>query len=396
MPYAPLSRAPCVAQQCPRHMAARLSRGISMLKRSLLAGATLIASVWLGGGAQAQIKIAVVGPMTGEYAAFGLQMKEGAEQAVADINAKGGVMGQKLVLQEGDDACDPKQAVSVANSMASDGVKLVAGHFCSGSSIPASKVYTEEGILQISPASTNPDYTDKGAWNTLRTCGRDDQQGAVAASYLAGHFKSDKIAVLNDNSAYGKGLADQTTMALGKLGVTPAMQAAYTPGERDYSALVSRMKAAGITVIFIGGYHTETGLIARQAHEQGMKPTIMGGDALVTKEFWQIAGPAGQGTLMTFPSDPRKVADAHAVVQEFADKKIDPEGYVLYTYAAIQIWVEAASQAKTTDAHKVADLLHGGTAWPSVLGAISFDKKGDPTKSGYEMWVWKDGTYAQM
>ena len=370
-----------------------------MLRRSLLAGAALLASTLaagLGDAAQAQIKIATVGPMTGEYAAFGLQMKEGAEQAVADINAHGGVLSQKLVLETGDDACDPKQAVSVANAMASDGVKLVAGHFCSGSSIPASKVYTEEGVLEISPASTNPDYTDKGAWNTFRTCGRDDQQGAVAAKYLADHFKTSKIAVLNDNSAYGKGLADQTTMSLAKLGVTPTMQAAYTPGEHDYSAIVSRMKAAGIDVIYIGGYHTETGLIARQAQEQGMKATIMGGDALVTKEFWQIAGPAGQGTLMTFPSDPRKVADAHAVVQEFADKKIDPEGYVLYTYAAIQIWAEAVAQAKTTDAHKIADLLHQGTPWPSVLGALSFNKEGDPTKAGYEMWIWKDGNYAQM
>ena len=371
-----------------------------MLKRSLLSGAailaTTLASVWLGGAAQAQIKIAVVGPLTGEYAAFGLQMKEGAEQAVADINAKGGVLGQKIVLEEGDDACDPKQAVSVANSMASDGVKLVAGHFCSGSSIPASKVYTEEGVLEISPASTNPDYTEKGAWNTFRTCGRDDQQGAVAAKYLADHYKNDKIAVLNDNSAYGKGLADQTAKNLKADGITPAMEAAYTPGERDYSALVSRMKEAGIQVIYIGGYHTETGLIARQAQEQGMKPTIMGGDALVTKEYWQIAGPAGQDTLMTFPSDPRKVADAHQVVQEFAAKKIDPEGYVLYTYAAVQIWAEAVDQAKTTDAHKIADLLHQGTPWPSVLGTISFDKKGDPTKAGYEMWIWKDGSYAQM
>ncbi len=367
-----------------------------MLRRSLLAGAALAASLSVCGAARAQIKIAMVGPLTGEYATFGQQMKEGIEQAVTDINAHGGVLGQKLQLEEGDDACDPKQAVSVANRMASDGVKLVAGHFCSGSSIPASKVYGEEGILEISPASTNPAYTDKGAWDTFRTCGRDDQQGAVAAKYLATHFKGDKIAVLNDNSAYGKGLADETTQALKAQGVTPTLEAAYTPGEHDYSALVSRMKAANIQVIYIGGYHTETGLIARQAQEQGMHPTVMGGDALVTKEFWQIAGPAGQGTLMTFPADPRKIADAKQVVQEFADKKIDPEGYVLYSYAAIQIWAEAVAKAGSTDAHKVADVLHSGTAFPSVLGPVSFDKKGDPTKAGYEMWKWNDGAYAQM
>ena len=224
-----------------------------MLSRRLMLGVALAAAaaVALPGAGRTQgnsgpIRIATAGPMTGQYAAFGGQMRAGAEQAVADINAKGGVLGRQLVLEVGDDACDPRQAVSVANQLASRGVRFVAGHFCSGSSIPASKVYADEGILQISPASTNPKFTDEGSWNTFRVCGRDDQQGQVAGKYIAEHFKGDKIAVLNDNSAYGKGLADETTKALKAAGVTPALEAAYTPGERDYSALVSRLKAAGI------------------------------------------------------------------------------------------------------------------------------------------------------
>ena len=133
-----------------------------------------------GTAAWSQIVIATAGPMTGQYASFGEQMRRGAEMAVADLNAKGGVMGKKLVLKIGDDACDPKQAVAVANQFVSDKVVLVAGHFCSGSSIPASKVYTEEGILQMSPASTNPKLTDEGGPNVFRVGGRDDQQGSVA------------------------------------------------------------------------------------------------------------------------------------------------------------------------------------------------------------------------
>ena len=346
--------------------------------------------------AQAQTRIAVAGPMTGQYAAFGQQMKEGAEQAVADINQAGGVLGQPLQLVVGDDACDPRQAVSVANNLASQGVKLVAGHFCSGSSIPASKVYTDEGILEISPASTNPKYTDDGAWNTFRVCGRDDQQGEIAGKYLAEHFKGEKVAVLNDNSAYGKGLADQTAKAMEAAGLKPAMQAAYTPGERDYSALVSRLKAAGIAVIYVGGYHTEAGLIIRQAKEQGMKATLVGGDALVTNEFWQIAGDAGNGTMMTFPADPRKRPTASKVVAEFKAKNIDPEGYVLYTYAAIQIWADAAKKANSTDPRKVAAAMKASGPWQTVLGPISFDKKGDVTSSDYVFYVWKNGSYAQM
>jgi branched-chain amino acid transport system substrate-binding protein len=368
-----------------------------MLKRSLLTGAAAlgVAFALAAAPAQAQIKIATAGPITGAYASFGGQLKAGADQAVADINAKGGVLGKKLELIVGDDACDPKQAVSVANSFASQKVVFVAGHFCSSSSIPASKVYAEEGILQITPASTNPDFTEKGGWNTFRTCGRDDQQGKVAGEYMAKTFAKQKIAILHDNTAYGKGLADETKKNLNAKGKKETMYQAYVPGEKDYSALVSRMKSEGIEVIYIGGYHTETGLIIRQAREQGMKPTLVGGDALVTSEFWQITGDAGEGTLMTFPSDPRKRPTAAAVVKEFQAKNIDPEGYVLYTYAAIQVWAEAANKAGTTDPKKVAAELHKGT-WPSVLGPLSYDAKGDVKVSDYVFYVWHAGKYAEM
>ncbi len=364
-----------------------------MLRRTLFATAALIAAA---GAANAQIRVATVGPMTGEYAAIGAQMKAGAEQAVADINKAGGVNGQQLVLEVGDDACDPKQAVSVANQMASRKVAVVAGHYCSGSSIPASKVYGEEGVLQISPASTNPKYTDEGGWNTFRVCGRDDQQGALAGKFLADKFKGKKIAVIHDNSAYGKGLADETKKAMNAAGTTEALYTAYVAGERDYSALVSRMKQAGIEVIYVGGYHTATALIARQAKEQGLNVAIVGGDALVTNEFWQISGPAGEGTVMTFPPDPRKSATASSVVAEFKTKNFDPEGYTLYTYAALQIWAEAAKKANSVDGKKVADAMHAGQAFPSVLGSIAFDKKGDVTAAGYVFYVWKNGTYSEM
>ncbi len=364
-----------------------------MLRRTLFATAALLAAT---GAAQAQIRVATVGPMTGEYAAIGTQMKAGAEQAVADINKAGGVNGQQLVLEVGDDACDPKQAVSVANQMASRKVAVVAGHYCSGSSIPASKVYGEEGVLQISPASTNPKYTDEGSWNTFRVCGRDDQQGALAGKYLADKFKGKKIAVIHDNSAYGKGLADETKKAMNAAGTTETLYTAYVAGERDYSALISRMKQAGIEVIYVGGYHTATGLIARQAKEQGMNVTMVGGDALVTNEFWQISGPAGEGTVMTFPPDPRKSAGAAPIVAEFKAKNFDPEGYTLYTYAALQIWAEAAKKANSVDGKKVADVMHAGQPFNSVLGDISFDKKGDVTAAGYVFYVWKNGNYSEM
>ena len=363
-----------------------------MIRRTMLAAAMVLGAT----SARAQIKIAVAGPMTGQYAAFGAQLRNGAQQAVVDINRAGGVLGQPVSLVVGDDACDPRQAVSVANQFADNGVKFVAGHYCSGSSIPASKVYGEEGILEITPASTNPDYTDQGGWQTFRLCGRDDQQGKVAGDYVAAHFKGQKIAVLNDNTAYGKGLADETQKNLEADGVTPALVQTYTPGEKDYSAVVSRMKEAGIQVIYLGGYHTEAGLIIRQAKEQGMNATLIGGDALMTKEFWQISGPAGQGTMMTFAPDVSKRAAAAAVVREFADNHVDPEGYTLYTYAAVQIWAEAAKKAGTVDPQKVAAELKSGGSWVSVLGPIGFDHKGDVEGPSYVFYVWKDGAYSEL
>lgn len=366
-------------------------------KRLLATAATLaLALTSTAMPAQAQIHVGTAGPMTGEYAAFGQQMKAGAEQAVADLNKAGGVLGQQLVLDIGDDNCDPTQAVTVANQLVSKGVKMVAGHYCSGSSIPTSKVYAQEGVLEISPASTSPRYTDDGDWNTFRVCGRDDAQGKVAGRYLAIHFKNQKIAILNDNSAYGKSLADETEKALHAAGGKEVLADAFTPGEKDYSKLVSRLKQAGVTVIYVGGYHTEAGLIIRQAKEQGLKATLVGGDALVTSDFWQITGDAGTGTLMTFPPDPRLMKTANEVVKEFKTKNIDPEGYVLYTYAAIQVWADAVKKIGSTDSKKVATALKASGNWRTVLGPISFDKKGDPIGGGYVFYVWKDGSYAQI
>jgi branched-chain amino acid transport system substrate-binding protein len=342
--------------------------------------------------ARADIAIATAGPMTGQYASFGQQMRAGADMAVKDLNAAGGVLGQQLALEIGDDACDPKQAVAVANQMVNKGVVFMAGHFCSGSSIPASAVYDEEGIVQISPASTNPKLTDEGGPGVFRVCGRDDQQGIVAGNYIAEHFPKADIAVLHDKTAYGKGLADETRKQLHKRGLKETMYEAYTAGEKDYSALVSKMKANNIDVIYIGGYHTEAGLILRQARERGLKAQLISGDALVTQEYWQITGDIGEGTLMTFSPDPRKNPKAAPVVKRFRDAGVEPEGYVLYTYAAIQAWAQAAKQAGTTDFEEVVEALHKGQ-FDTVLGTIGFDHKGDVTAPGYVFYRWSNGSY---
>jgi branched-chain amino acid transport system substrate-binding protein len=368
------------------------------MNRMWLAGVALGVGLALSGTAAAQdITVAVAGPMTGQYASFGTQLRNGAEAAVADINAAGGVLGKQLKLTVSDDACDPKQARAIAEKIANAKIPFVAGHYCSSSSIPASEAYAEGGVLQITPASTNPTFTERKLWNTFRVCGRDDQQGAVAGEYIAKNYKGKNIAILQDKSTYGKGLADEMKKALNKAGTKEKMYEAYTQGDKDFNALVSKMKANNIDLVYVGGYHTEAGLILRQMRNQGMKTQAMvAGDAIATNEFWSITGDAGEGMMFTFGADPRKRPAAAAVVKKFKDKGTDPEGYTLYTYAAMQIWVQAVKKANTTDAKKVAEVIRAGK-WDTVLGPISYDKKGDITTLDYVFYKWnKDGKYDEI
>jgi len=363
-----------------------------MNKLKTVAVAAFATSMLSGTAAQADITIAVAGPMTGPEAAFGEQFRRGAEKAVADLNAKGGVLGQKVQLVVGDDACDPKQAVAVANDLAAKKVALVAGHYCSGSSIPASDVYAETDILQISQGSTNPKLTERGLANVFRTCGRDDQQGPTAAAYILDKFKGKNVAIVHDKSAYGKGLADEFQKAFNAKGGKEIIYEAITAGEKDYSALVSKLKQAKADVVFFGGYKTEGGLIVRQMAQQGMDAELMGGDALVSEEFWAITGPSGEGTLMTFSPDPRLIPANAELVKWFRDQNYEPEAYTLYTYGTIQAWAQAAEKAGTTDSKKVAAALKANK-FDTVLGNIGFDGKGDVTAPGYVTYVWTNGKY---
>ena len=365
------------------------------MKFSRLALASVLSAVLLAACGKDDgdtIIIATGAPITGEYAAFGEQMKSGAEQAVKDINAAGGVLGKRLKLEIADDQCDPKQAVAVANQLVNKKVKFVAGHFCSGSSIPASDVYNAENILMISPASTNPKFTERGLAGVFRVCGRDDQQGEVAGNFIADKFKGARVAVVHDKQAYSKGLADETLKQLGKRGVAVALTDTVTPKEKDYSALVTKLKAANIDILFYGGYHSEAGLIIRQMREQGLKTRLIGGDALVTQEFWTITGPLGEGTLMTFSPDPAKDPKNAKLVAAFKATGYNPEGYTLYTYGAIQAWVAAVKAAGGTEAPKVVKALKAGQ-FDTVLGKVGFDAKGDVSAPGYVFYEWKNGKY---
>ncbi len=352
----------------------------------------LIAEIPAG---RAEIRIAVAGPVTGQLAGLGEHMLRGAREAVADINARGGLLGQMLALAIEDDQCDPKQAVAVANRIAASGAAMVAGHFCSNASIAAARIYSEEGVLMISPASTSEALTEAGHSLVFRVCGRDDQQGALAAHHIAKAYAGKRIAVIDDKGAYGRGLALRVIATLEALGRPPALVESFTPGERDYRALAAKLKQARIDVVFIGAYHTEAGLILRQMREQGASADVVGGDALVVSEFAAIAGPAADGVTFTSAADPRLTAAAAAIVERFRRRGIEPDGYVLYTYAAIEAWAEAVRRAASPDPAKVAERLRQGR-FVTVIGDIGFDAKGDVDRPGFALFRWRSGTYAPL
>jgi branched-chain amino acid transport system substrate-binding protein len=370
------------------------------MKKILMSGLALTALLAVSGVAYADILVGVAGPLTGPNAAFGAQLQKGAEQAAADINAAGGINGEMIKLEFGDDVSDAKQGVSVANKFVADGVKYVVGHFNSGVTIPASEVYAENGILVITPSATNPKLTERGLWNTFRTCGRDDQQGAVAGKYIADNFKDAKVAVLHDKTPYGQGLADETKKSANAAGVTEVVYEGVNVGDKDFSALITKMKDAGVSFVYFGGLHTEFGLLKRQAADAGMTATFMSGDGIVSNELASIAGPAVEGTLMTFAPDPRKNPNAKDLVAKFRAAGFEPEAYTLYSYAALQIVAAAATKVgKADDAKAVADAIKASGPWTTAIGDIGYDAKGDITRPDYVMYTWKkqaDGTFTYI
>ncbi|EUB77085.1 hypothetical protein PMI27_005551 [Pseudomonas sp. GM41(2012)] len=349
--------------------------------------------------AQADVKIGVAGPMTGANAAFGEQYMKGAQAAADAVNAAGGINGEKIVLVKGDDACEPKQAVTVAKDLTNQKVAGVVGHFCSSSTIPASEIYDEAGIIAITPGSTNPQVTERGLAAMFRMCGRDDQQGIVAGDYIVDVLKGKKVVVLHDKDTYGQGLADATKAQLVKRGVTPVLYEGLTRGEKDFSAVVTKIRAAGADVVYFGGLHPEAGPLVRQLREQGLKDVkFMSDDGIVTDELVTTAGGPQNvdGVYMTFGADPRLLPDSKTVVDEFRKKGTEPEGYTLYAYASVQTLAAAFNGAKSNKGDDAAKWLKANKV-QTVMGEKTWDAKGDLKVSDYVVYQWdKDGKYHQL
>jgi branched-chain amino acid transport system substrate-binding protein len=367
-----------------------------MVRAGLLVGVIAIAA-FCATSARADIRIGVAGPMTGVYAWAGDRYLRGTGLAVEDLNAKGGVLGQRVELISGDDFCDADQAVALAHKLASDGVVFVAGHWCSHASIAAAKAYEQAKILMISSSSASAKLTDEGGPNVFRVYGRDDRQGAMVADYLVDQWAGKGIAILDDGKTWGAGVADGARRRLQERGATLAVDETITPDEPEYSDVVSRMQAAGVEVLFLGGYHREAGLILRQARDQGYDLQLIANSAMALEDFPMIVGPGLEGTVMVAVTDMRSSAQARDVVERFRAQGHEPAGVTLNAYAAVQVWAQAVEAAGSLDFDAVVDAMHS-REFATVLGRIGFDEKGDVT--GFEPWQWfvwqADGTYLPL
>ena len=337
------------------------------------------------------IKIGIAGPKTGPVTQYGDMQFIGAKQAIKDINAKGGVDGKMLEAKEYDDACDPKQAVAVANKVVNDGVKYVIGHLCSSSTQPASDIYEDEGVIMITPAATSPEITARGYKLIFRTIGLDSAQGPAAGNYIADHVKPKVVAVLHDKQQYGEGIATAVKQTLEGKNVKVAVFEGLNAGDKDFSSIIQKLKQANVDFVYYGGYHPELGLILRQAQEKGLKAKFMGPEGVGNDSISQIAQGASEGLLVTLPksfdADPANKAIADAIK---ADGK-DPSGpFVFPAYSAVELIAEGIKAAKSEDTAKVAEAIHAGT-FKTPTGDLSYDAKGDLKDFKFVVYEWHFG-----
>lgn len=341
-----------------------------------------------------EISIAVAGPMTGDLAAFGEQLRRGAEAAVSDLNAAGGVLGKHIKLEVLDDRCDPAVAAQVAEELVHRGVVLVAGHFCSSSSIAAMDVYGKYDVLMITPSSMNPVLTERasemGFRTVFRTVARYDNEGAVAGTWIADEYAGKRVAVLSDESTYGLTLAEETQASLKAAKLNAELRATYSEKERDFSKLISQLKDEKIDVVYAGGYAPSVALFVRQAREQGFEAEVVASDDLVSAEFWKIAGSAGEGVQFLKPDPETDSPSAKAVIEKLRTQDFMPEGYTLNSYAAVQAWAAAAEEAGSTEGSAVAEILRRYSV-ATVLGDLTWDSKGDLENPSYAVYQWTEG-----
>ncbi len=327
------------------------------------------------------VRVALVAPLTGDQAELGLDELHAAELAADEINAKGGINGKKVAIVGMDDKHDPLEATKIANNLVADSsIIAVIGHLNSGTSIPASKIYSQGGILMITPSATNPQLTKQGFTNVFRMCATDEVQGPAMADYLIKDKKYKKIVTLNDKSQYGQGLVDTFTAEAKKLGVEIIFADAITQGDKDFVSVLTRIKALNPDVIYFGGMHSEAGLIAKQAKSLGISAKLAGGDGMFGTEFGKIAGDAASNAIVSFQAPPFDKADNPGMknfVANYSAKYGKIVQYAPYSYDAANLVFSAISKADKQDRAGVIAAMKVTKDFDGVTGKVNFAPNGD-------------------
>ena len=356
-----------------------------------------------GGGpaasADCPIKIGVAGPRTGPQAKSGLDLDLGTEMAIAEWNANGGALGCEIERIMKDDRSEETEARTVANALIADGVVGVIGHFNSGVTYPASEAYAEAYIPMITPASTNPNITDRAfreGWTTIfRLCGRDDDQGPIAARFAFEQGMT-RMAVFHDKTTYGEGLAMAFREQAEALGAEIVHYSGFAKEDTDFRPHYTPILDKEVDVIYFGGIFNQAGPMVRQLREVGLNATFMSGDGVIYQEFLDMAGNDAEGSLLTFPnvySTAEGVAFKDAYEARFADQGVTEAGpYAIFSYVSTNLLLQAIVDAGTTEGLAVSDQLRAEEV-ETPLGTVKFNEKGDVSESLYVVWVVKDGAF---
>ncbi len=348
-------------------------------------------------GGEVVVKIGQVSPMTGPIAHLGKDNEFGARLAIEDLNAEGVEIGGKKVkfeLVSEDDQADPKIGTQVAQRLVDAQVVGVVGHLNSGTTIPASKIYSDAGIPQISPSATNPDYTKQGYTTTSRVIANDVQQGKALGEFAVDNLKAKKVAIIDDRTAYGQGLADEFEKAVKAKGGAISKREFTTNTATDFNAILTSIKSTQPDVIFYGGMDAQAAPLAKQMQRLGIKAKLMGGDGWQTPEFIKLAGEASEGQYSSSCGVPRDKMPGFAAFNDKFKAKFntDVQIYAPYEYDAVKVLVDSMKRAGSTDP-KVYLPEVGKTQMTGVTGEISFDEKGDIKNGAVTVYQVKGGKW---
>jgi len=360
------------------------------------AAAMLFATMATSAVADQVVKIGHVAPLTGQIAHLGKDNENGARLAVEEINKKGlTIGGQKITLEldAQDDAADPRQATQVAQKLVDDKVVAVVGHLNSGTSIPASKIYSDAGIVQISPSATNPQYTLQGFKTTFRVVATDAQQGPALANYAADQLKLKKVAVVDDATAYGQGLANEFEKKAKALGMTVLSHDATNDKATDFRAILTKIKGENPDAIMYGGMDATGGPFAKQARQLGIKAKILAGDGVCTDQLATLAGDATENVVCSEAG--RSLEKMGKAGEEFQAKfkarfGVPIQIYAPFTYDAVYIIVDAMKRVQSTDPAKILAAMPS-TDYKGVIGETTFDAHGDLKHGVISLYHYKDG-----